>query len=193
MHECVHTNVGLNKRIKTPEATHELMTLAASSHVLHNRTTESPDPHMVKKLMVPDTSNLGCDIGSADAPQDKVLTQFSPTKRAPSPVSTQLMVLDTSNLGGDIGSADAPHDKVLTQFLPMKRAPTPVIANKHVYSTPPFCPIATYEDMRRQMTVEYDIQQKNIVTALETIQPGKRGHNIMMDAVEKMVSLLFNV
>ena len=109
MHECVHTNVGLDKKIKTPEATHELMKLAASSHVLHNRTTESPDPHMVKQLMVPDTSNLGGDIGSADAPQDKVLTQFSPTKVAPSPVSTQLMVLDTLNLGSDIGSADAPH------------------------------------------------------------------------------------
>ena len=92
--------------------------------------------------MVLDTSNLGRDIGSADAPQDK-----------------ELMVLETPNLGGEIGSDDAP-PKVLTQFSPMKRAPTPVIANKHVNATPPFLPIATYEDMRRQMTVEPDIQQK---------------------------------
>jgi hypothetical protein len=69
VHECVHTNVGLDKRIKTPEASHELMKLAANSHVLHSRTTESPDP-LGNQLMVPDTSNFGGDIGSADAPQD---------------------------------------------------------------------------------------------------------------------------
>jgi hypothetical protein len=56
---------------------------------------------------------------------------------------------------------------------------------------PSFRPLSTVEDMRRQMTVDLDIQQKHIETALETVIPGENGSNLVLDAVAKMVSLLF--
>jgi hypothetical protein len=149
------------------------MKLVATSHVPQKKTTESLDP-LGSEQMVP-LDPLGSVLMVPAAP-----------------VVEKLMVVETPNLGGEIGSADAPPE-VLTQFSPMKRAPTPVIANKPVDSTPPFCPIATYEDMRSQMTVDLDIQQNFFVIALETIQPGKKGSNLVLDAVANMVSLVFNV
>ena len=134
------------------------------------------------------------------------------------PVIEKLMVVETTNFGSEIGSADEPPE-VLTEFLPMKKAPPPVITNKPVDPPPSFRQFYTYEDMmregmvdsdiqqkslssrplstvgdiKRQKTVDLDIQQKHIETALETVIPGENGSNLVLDAVAKMVSLLFNV
>ena len=97
------------------------------------------------------------------------------------PIVEKPMVVQTSNLGGEIGSADA---TVSTELSPLKKPPPIVATNKPVDPQPPFCPIQTYEDMT-------SIQQKRIETVLETVKPGKNGSNLVLNAVAKMVSLLF--
>ena len=130
------------------------------------------------------------------------------------PIVEKPMVVQTTNLGGEIGSADAP---MPTEFSPLKKAPPIVVTNKPVDPQPSFCPIQTYEDMtragivdsdiqrkppsfhplstigdiQRQTTVDLGIQQKRIETVLKTVKPGKNGSNLVLDAVAKMVSLLF--
>ena len=98
------------------------------------------------------------------------------------PIVEKPMVVQTTNLGGEIGSADAP---LPTEFLPLKKPPPIVATNKPVDPQLPFCPIQTNEDMT-------SIQQKRIVTVLETVMPGKNGSNLVLNAVAKMVSPLFN-
>ena len=56
---------------------------------------------------------------------------------------------------------------------------------------PSFCSLSTIGDIQRQKTVDLGIQQKRIETVLETAKPGKNGSNLVLDAVAKMVSLLF--
>ena len=58
---------------------------------------------------------------------------------------------------------------------------------------PSFCSLSTIGDIQRQKTVDLGIQQKRIETVLETVKPGKNGSNLVLDAVAKMVSLLFKV
>mgnify|MGYP006892609481 CR=1 FL=1 len=97
------------------------------------------------------------------------------------PIVEKPMVVQTSNLGGEIGSADA---TVSTELSPLKKPPPIVATNKPVDPQLPFRPIQTNEDMT-------SIQQKRIVTVLETVMPGKNGSNLVLNAVAKMVSLLF--
>ena len=91
------------------------------------------------------------------------------------------MVVQTTNLGGEIGTADA---TLPAELSPLKKPPPIVVTNKPVDPQLPFRPIQTNDHMT-------SLQQQRIVTVLETVQPGKNGSNLVLDAVAKMVSLLF--
>ena len=110
--------------------------------------------------MVLETPNLGGEIGSADAPPE-VLTQFSPMKRAPTPV--------IANKPVDSPPSFCP----LYMYEDMMREG---MVDSDIQQKPPsFRPLSTVEDIKRQKTIDLDIQQKNIETALETVTPKKMG------------------
>ena len=120
---------------------------------------EVPVPPIVEKPMVVQTTNLGGEIGSANAPPE-VLTQFLPMKRAPTPV--------IANKPVDSPPSFCP----LYTYEDMMREG---MVDLDIQQKPPsFRPLSTVEDIRRQKTVDLDIQQKNIETALETVKPGER-------------------
>ena len=99
----------------------------------------------------------------------------------PSPIVEKAVVVQTTNLGGEIGSADV---TLPAELSPLKKPPPPVVANKPVDLQLPFRSIQTNDHMT-------SLQQQRIVTVLETVQPGKNGSNLVLDAVAKMVSLLY--
>ena len=158
------------------------MKLVATSHVTQKKTTHSleplgsenkvpfdplgtrilvPVPPIVEKPMVVQTTNLGGEIGSADAP---LPTEFLPLKKAPPIVVTNKPV------------DPQPSFRPIQTYENMMREG---MVDSDIQQKPPsFRPLSTVEDIRRQKTVDLNIQHKNIETALETVIPGGNGSNL---------------
>ena len=99
----------------------------------------------------------------------------------PSPIVEKPVVVQTTNLDGEIGSADV---TLPAKLSPAKKPPPLVVANKSIDPQLPFHPIQTNDNMG-------SLQHQRMVTVVETVQPGKNGSNLVLDAVAKLVSLLY--
>ena len=141
------------------------MKLVAKSYVPQNNTNPLGTP-----VVVPPPSEN-------EVPLDPLGTLMVPCP----PIVEKPVVVQTTTLGGEIGSADV---TLPAELSPLKKPPPLVVANKPVDLQLPFCSIQTNDHMT-------SLQQQSIVTVLETVQPGKNGSNLVLDAVAKMVSLLY--
>ena len=141
------------------------MKLVAKSYVPQNNTNPLGTP-----VVVPPPSEN-------EVPLDPLGTLMVPCP----PIVEKPVVVQTTTLGGEIGSADV---TLPAELSPLKKPPPLVVANKPVDLQLPFRSIQTNDHMT-------SLQQQSIVTVLETVQPGKNGSNLVLDAVAKMVSLLY--
>ena len=120
-------------------------------------------------------------VAKSYVPQNNTNPLGTPVVVPPPPIVEKPVVVQTTTLGGEIGSADV---TLPAELSPLKKPPPLVVANKPVDLQLPFRSIQTNDHMT-------SLQQQSIVTVLETVQPGKNGSNLVLDAVAKMVSLLY--
>jgi len=112
----------------------------------------------MEKPMVVQTTNLGGEIGSTDAP---LPTEFLPLKKAPPIVVTNKPV------------DPQPSFRPIQTYEDMTRAG--IVDSDIQRKAPSFRPLSTIGDIQRQKTVDLGIQKRPIETALETVKPGKMG------------------